>query len=102
MMHILSDSFLFPYCLLLPGFKDTPLGTGWDLLEPESSLVAGAEPAGNCDGIPVFPVCTCVEIPVFALWPAGRSLCKQIDSTISTFGVGPGKFKNIFFNCIQI
>lgn len=76
-MHILSNSFLFP-CLLPVGLKDEALGIGCDLLEPEISLVEGAGPVGNRAGTPIFPLCA-----------AGKSLCKQIDNTISTFGVGP-------------
>lgn len=57
--------------------KDEPLGMGWDLLEPERSLVLGTGPAANC-----------VESPV---WPVDTLLCKQIDNTTSTSGDGPNR-----------
>lgn len=52
---------------------------GWALLEPETSLKLGAGPPDNCAG----------EVPDFPVYPAGISLCKQIDNTISTSGAGP-------------
>lgn len=76
--HILSISFLFP----LVGLKDEPLRMGWDLLEPERSLVVGDGPDCNfVVAVPDFPGCDAV----------GMSLCKHIDNTTSTSGVGPGK-----------
>lgn len=77
--HILSIFFLFP----LVGLKDDPLGMGWDLLETERSLVEGAGTDGNCIG----------AVPDFAGCGVGMSLCKQIDNTTSTSGVGPENFK---------
>lgn len=78
-LNILSRSFLFPDCLSLVGLKDEPLRMGWALLEPETSLKLGAGPPDNCAG----------EVPDFPVYPAGISLCKQIDNTISTSGDGP-------------
>lgn len=72
--YILFRSFLFPLCLSLAGLKDEPLGIGWDLLEPERSLVLETGPDANC------------ESPV---WPVNALLCKQIDNTTSTSGDGP-------------
>lgn len=81
--HVLSKCFLFP----LAGLKDDALGIGWDLLETERSLVEGAGIDGNCIGAaPDFPGCG-----------AGTSLCKQIDNTTSTSGVGPENFKKTKF-----
>ena len=77
--HILCRPFLFPIpvCLSLVGLKDEPLSMGWDLVEPERSLVLGTgPPAADC----------CVETPA---WPVDMLLCKQIDNTISTSGDGP-------------
>lgn len=77
--HLLSKCFLFP----LAGLKDDALGMGWDLLETERSLVEGAGIDGNGIGAaPDFPGCG-----------AGTSLCKQIDNTTSTSGIGPENFK---------
>lgn len=74
--------------MLLFGLKEEALGTGWDFVEAERSLVVGAATDHNC----------VVAVPDFTLLvgAAGTSLCKQMDNTTSTFGVGPEDLREIY------
>ena len=88
----INHSQSWPFRLPLLGLKDEALGTGWDLVEPERSLVVGPALDRNCvAAVPSF---------TFPVGAVGMLLCKQMDSTTSTFGVGPEILVLISFSLV--